>query len=80
MQVQETIEGWRCVLYECNLGKPSQRCVCAAVVTAGAMYALGYPKSAFREDGSMRDVKETGYRKHFLLTQVVLGVAVGLLT
>ena len=80
--VQPVIEGWRGVLCECGLGSPVTRAVCAGTIAAGGLYLAGMPRSAFREDGSMRPFPRTmrGAMQHFLFYPVVIGAAVGSLT
>jgi hypothetical protein len=37
-----------------GLGTPSARAFVAGTASLGVLYAAGYPKQAFRDDGSMR--------------------------
>ena len=72
-------------LVHVGLGSPYKRGICAAVATGIVCYALGYPRSGFRSDGSMRphaslsDAHDST-RTHFLLTPLMVGTAVFLFT
>ena len=79
VQTQEVIEGWRGVCVALGLGNPGARAVTAGLLAGTASYALKYPRKAFREDGTVRNVTDPT-DTHFLLTPLAVATAVYLLT
>ncbi len=73
-------------LVSLGLGKPISRAFVAGTVATSVLYASGYPKDAFRDDGSMRPFAllspgpdgVTG--KHFLVLPLGISLAVYLFT
>ena len=82
---QSVVEGWRGVLVTVGLASPMKRGLTAVLLSGALLYTLKYPRTAFREDGSIRpatfqsraaDATDT----HFLLTPLAIGGAVCLFT
>ena len=86
IQEQAVIEGWRGMMVTLGLGTPGKRALTAMLATGAVTYALKYPKSAFRGDGTMRPSRLAGNRsadatdRHFLLTPLTVGAVVYLFT
>jgi len=86
MQEQVVIEGWRGMMVHMGLGSPTSRALSVAITVGGASYAMGYPRKAFRRDGSMRPFaplsaeSDATVSDHFLLIPVVAGTAAFLFT
>ena len=81
----ETVEGVRGLLVKMGLAQPVSRAFVAGTLAAGLVYLSGYPKEAFREDGSIKPLKylspePDATHAHFLLVPVATAVAVGLFT
>ena len=72
MPEQMVIEGWRGVLVEMGLGRPSARALTATLLSGVAGYIFMYPRSTFREDGTLD--------KAFFLMPAAVGTAVFLFT
>ena len=84
-EVFETIEGPMGVMVKLGLGKPSARGCTAAAVAAMVAYALKFPQTSFRRDGTMKPFKPLSQAPdattaHFLLIPVVAGTACYLFT
>jgi len=82
---QPVIEGWKGVCVAVGLGSPPKRGECALLLTGAVAYALKFPRSAFRPDGTMRPSRLTSRAadatdRHFLLTPLAVGAAVYLFT
>jgi len=69
-----------------GLGHPASRAFCAGTAATSVLYASGYPKDAFREDGSMRPFSlltpgpDGVSSKHFLVLPIGITLAVYLFT
>lgn len=76
----------RDVMVQMGLGKPPARAFCAAVAAASIFYFAGYPKGAFREDGTVRPFApitpgpDGVTEKHFLVAPMIVATAVFLCT
>lgn len=76
----EQIIGTRGMLVKLGLSQPASRAFVVGCVAGGVAYALGLPKAAFRDDGSMRPSKvisvdpESTYT-HFLLVPLIAATA-----
>ena len=76
----------RDVLVSMGLGRPSSRAFVAAVGAASILYFAGWPKDAFREDGTLRPFAPLApgpdgvLEKHFLVCPAVVATAVFLFT
>ena len=78
MREEPVIEGMRGVMVRAGLGTPLSRAFVAGAVIGLGAYAVGFPKSAFDEDGEMRPFSmlskaPTATTNHFLV--VPLGAA-----
>lgn len=81
----ETVDSVRGIMVRLGLGQPLSRAFVAGAVAAGVAYASGYPKEAFRDDGSIKPLKylspePDATHAHFLLIPLATALAVGLFT
>jgi len=80
------VQDWRDIAVVMGLGAPASRAFVAGVAATTLLYAAGYPKESFNEDGSMRPfapITPGPYgvtSKHFLVIPVVVAGAVFLFT
>ena len=76
----------RDVLVSLGLGNPSARAFVAGIATTGLLYFSGFPKGAFREDGSIRPFApltpgpDGVTEKHFLVAPIAIATAAYLFT
>jgi len=76
----------RDVMVSLGLGQPQSRAFCAAVAASSLFYFAGYPKDAFREDGTIRPFApltpgpDGVTEKHFLVIPLAVATAVFLFT
>ena len=86
MQTQEVIEGWRGLMVAAGLATPSKRALTAFLASGAIAYAMKYPSSAFRADGTMRPARISGSRasdatdRHVILPPLTVGAVVFLFT
>jgi hypothetical protein len=77
-EVFETIEGPMGVMVKLGLGKPSSRGLCSAAVAAMLAYTFKFPRTSFRQDGTMKPFKPLSAAPdattaHFLLIPMAAG-------
>ena len=85
MGTVQTVDDMRGVLVKLGLGQPVSRAFVVAAVAAGIAYIGGFPKASFREDGSMKPLKDLSPEPdatttHFLLVPTVAAAAAYLFT
>ena len=77
--------GYEQVMIAMGLGSPTARGFVAGVAVAGVLYAAGFPKAAFLEDGSMAPFKPLqpgpySVNGHFLVAPLAVATAVWLIS
>ena len=83
--MREVPSDFRSVMVVLGMGNPASRAFVAGTAAAGVAYLSGYPKQAFRDDGSMKPLKfispdPDATNTHFLLIPAVAAAAVFLFT
>mgnify|MGYP001177021870 CR=1 FL=1 len=76
----KVVDDVRGVLVKVGLGQPSARAFCIGAIAAGLAYLGGFPKTSFREDGSMKPLKylspePDATTTHFLLVPLIAATA-----
>lgn len=85
-QYQRPKIGWRDVLVTMGLGQPLARAFVAGVAGVTVLYAAGYPREAFDEDGNIRPfapltpLADGVTSKHFLVLPLTIAAAAYILT
>lgn len=80
------MQDWRDVMVVMGLGTPASRAFVAGVAATGLLYSSGYPKEAFREDGTIKPFgpltpgPDGVSQKHFLVLPLVVATSVYLFT
>ena len=80
------VQDWRDVMVMAGLGQPVSRAFVVGVAAASVLYATGYPRDAFNEEGGIRPLAllspgpDGVNAKHFLVIPVALAGAAYLFT